>query len=215
MRKYSPILIAVVALSGCIGLTPSKDPTRFYLIAPPSSSDAPDGATFAGHQLSIGIRRIDTPDYLNSSKIAVRSGGYEIVYSEFNRWGEDMERAIARTIAHSLETSQGVNYVSIFPWPAELNHDCLLRLRFSNFEGADDGLVRIAGEWSVVDSASRSLLHLESFDMQGSWTPGDYESLAAALSELVYKLGKNIAGLAGSIEVDQSGQPVSRNSQGN
>ncbi len=214
MRKYCLILIASLFLSGCIGLSPSEDPTRFYLIAPPTDRTTSGSEATADSKINIGIRRVVAPEYLHSSKMAVRKGGYEISYSEFNRWGEDVERSIARTVAHSLEASPAIGFVSIFPWPTEVEHDYLLRLRFSNFEGGDDSVVRIAGEWSIIDVEGRRLVHFESFQMTGTWNTRDYGSLAEALSNLVYSLGENISRFVAQMVDDQSGQPVSRNSQG-
>lgn len=176
----SVAFVSLLLLQGCVGLQPTKDPTRYYLLN--SVSSDPTGS-LSEDGLRIGIRSIEMPSYLHASKIAVRRGSHEIVYSNFNRWGEDIDRAIARGISGELERQLEIYYISVFPWTTGLKHDYQIRASFTHFEGSFDGRILVAGSWVLIEPDSKAILATSPFRIERSWDSQTYSDLSAGLAE--------------------------------
>ncbi|MBL0171308.1 MAG: membrane integrity-associated transporter subunit PqiC [Gemmatimonadaceae bacterium] len=171
-------------LSGCFKLSRNSPAQQQYVlsgaripIAAPASADT-DG-------LTIGIRRIDLVPYLAMPAIVVRRGAHEIVTSQFHRWGEDLGEGINHTVAAHLTNAPPVKAVNVAPWAARSQHNFLLPLHVTRFEGvaesaATTGTVHVRTTWDIIRPFDGAVLVRGITDYQdGRFTMGDYESLVS------------------------------------
>ena len=189
-----PLLMVLLAagflLSGCAGLSlkPKPDATRFYVLEP----SLPPTHTVG--DLTMGMERINLPEYLQDSRIVVRESAHEIRYAEHHRWSERLDRAVSRFLMGTIPTQSPVSRVKPAPWADPHHIDYILSLSIHRMEGHRDGTIRLDASWELRHPREGMVLHAEQFSHQESGWDGkqDYATLAAALSHAIEQLGHAI-----------------------
>lgn len=183
------LLAAALSLGGCINLDPTPDPTRFYVLGTVTGSES----EVSNGGVTVGIREIGLPEYLMSSRIALRKGAHQIIYLPFERWGEDVAVSAARALATQLQAAPGTGRVSTFPWGPAVDPDFVVRVEFSHFEGSVDGHVYVSGRWTIIEPARNAVVASQSFSFPGRWDTTDYGDLAQALNASLQRVGQAIS----------------------
>ncbi len=185
-----PILLFLFfASSGCIDLAPQHDPTRIFVLNGDQASIPPAGQ--AG--LKVKISRIELPSYLNNSKMAARKGGLEITYSEFNRWGEDLDAAIGRNLLNALSANPDVSQATLFPAGEGGEFDIRVTVRIQRFEGENDNAAILKAQWEIADFNTREIIQTGKTNARRPWDGKDYATLAQGLSDTLNELGRDLS----------------------
>ncbi|WP_263784581.1 PqiC family protein [Salinibacter grassmerensis] len=195
-------LAGLVALSvtGCVRLLePRKSDATYYLLDSASAPDtvatqAPSADTMG---LRVGLRAPRLASYLDETRIVTRHGPNAIEFSEFHRWGEDLDQGIGRTVARALEARPGIRSVEMVPWPRGATFDYLLQLHVSGFEGvgprppepeADDdapppdGHTQMTVQWTIRQPEVDTVLaQATAHHRTEEWRVDDYGGLVARL----------------------------------
>ena len=172
------------ALYGCINLEPRENPTRFYVLGGPWEEDSPAQTTDG---LSIGMRQLNLAAYLQTPRMVLRQGPNRIRFSEFHRWGEDLDRGINRAVAGYLAAMEPVQRVDIVPWSPRVPHDYTVQLRVLRFEGVapdgqDSGAARLLITWEVRDPDDGDVVARGTTDFrEEGWDVRDFDALASML----------------------------------
>jgi uncharacterized protein len=188
--KFRNVTIAACSLifAACFNTAPIHDSVRRFIPSPDASrvivpvADVP----------AAGLRDVVLPEYLASSKIAVRTGGAELVYSDANLWGEPLSTSVTRVLAQRMRLRAGAEKIDVFPWKPGVARAAEIRVEFDAFEGDADGSIHVSGRFVVKDSAKDGAATVYPFACKGSWTAGDYTSLAKALGNAVDDLAGDI-----------------------
>jgi uncharacterized lipoprotein YmbA len=91
--KRSAVLVAMLAISGCASTPPT-------LVALPA---APAAATRdAGPGVSVLLREVTVPAYLDSSPVVVGRDGAALVVSKDTEWAERLSAGVARVLRDAL-----------------------------------------------------------------------------------------------------------------
>jgi uncharacterized lipoprotein YmbA len=191
-------VLAVSALSGACSLGRDSPALQQYVLG--RSEAAPAEATPAAG-LMLGVRRLDLAAYLASPAIVVRRGAHEITTSDFHRWGEDPGAGINRAVARHLAAGAGVRAVDVAPWAARSQHDYLIQLHVTRFEGvlpedpaATRGEAHVLATWEIIRPADGSVLARGTTDYrQAGWTAGDYAGLVALLDAGLRVVARDVA----------------------
>ncbi len=201
-RFFVPL--SLLALAGCFKLARTSPPLQQYVLSGARTPiTAPAPADTAG--LTVGMRRIDLASYLAMPAIVVRRGAHEIVTSQYHRWGEDLGEGINQTVAAHLTTASPVNAVNVAPWAARSQHDFLLQLHVSRFEGVADsaaatGTVHVRTTWDIIRPLDGAVLVRAITDYQGGrFTVGDYESLVTELNTALERVARDIGACLGRL----------------
>ncbi len=104
-------LFLVLFWVGCAWTHPNPDPIRYYILASPeiplsTMSPRPSGST------ALVLLPVDLPSYLQSKRMAIRTGSNELLYSDFDQWGERLDQGIARILENSLRTAVNIQSVT-------------------------------------------------------------------------------------------------------
>lgn len=171
-RRGFPVLLSVAlfALSGCLNLQPSPDPGRYYTLAPVVADAQP--------AVSLRVRVTQIPFYLQTKRLAVREGEFEIQYRDYERWTGPLEEMIERRVAARLADSA----------PEALDGS-LLRLRILQLEGSRDGHVRFVGEWELRAPSGGETIAGGRFAEERPWQVADVESLVSLQGALLDAFG--------------------------
>jgi uncharacterized lipoprotein YmbA len=180
------MMLGVLSATGCVSLGRDSPQLEQYVLGSgrsPTTAAASDDA--AG--MAIGIRRIDLAAYLATPSIVVRRGANQIIVSDFHRWAEDVGAGINREFAHHLRAAAGVGRVDIAPWPVRAQHDYLVQLHVTRFEGmadslASEGSAHVAATWDIIRPVDGGVVARGSTDHQRSgWRVHDYAALVVML----------------------------------
>lgn len=187
----------LISLSGCSWAHPSYDSIRYYILALPGSTNQILSPKEPGAVVVL-LNQVVVPSYLQSKRIAVRSGGNEIQYSDFDQWGERLDQGIARVMGETL--NRATNILSV----AHQQHggivpDWEIRTRILACEGVrvglSEGFIRFEMVWEI--SAAGGILqkvHRGGFNApRTAWNPNDTGELARLLSAAVVDAAVHLA----------------------
>jgi uncharacterized protein len=219
MRRTMVLMIAVaLALSACFSLGRDTPPLRQYVLAG-ASAVATDAAPPDPSGLTLGVRRLDLATYLTTESIVVRRGAHGMLTDDFNRWGEDPERGINRAFASHLAATAPVRAVDVSPWPVRSQHDYLVQLHVSRFEGvlpdslATVGEAHLRATWELSLPQNSRVVARGSTDYRADgWRAGDYAGLVGlldrGLDSMAGDIVRCIARAGAADPVDSSGAIV-------
>lgn len=195
--------LVVLSVTGCVRLLEPRqsDATYHVLNVPP----APNGPSADTTSLRVGLRQPRLVSYLNATRMVTRTDSNTIRFSEFHRWGEDLDQAIGRTAALALERQAGVQSVEVVPWPKGATFDYLVRLHVLRFEGvgpppdADDedsvpeGHSQAVVEWTILHPENETVLVRDRTQHRVTgWRVNDYQALASHLGTSLGVLAEDI-----------------------
>lgn len=200
------VSVGLVGLSvvGCVRLLePRKGDATYYLLDD-TQNLAPQPSDTTG--LAVGLRAPRLASYLTATRIVTRRGPHQIRFSEFHRWGEDLERGISRTVALALAEQDGIQPVEIVPWPRGATFDYIVQLHVLSFEGigpppdpeAEDapppeGHSQMVVQWTILDAEGDTVLARGlTRHQEENWRMGNYEALASNLGNALTVLAEDI-----------------------
>jgi len=225
-------VLAVAALAaGCVDLEPRQSNMRYYVLAgenpPPADTATSPEDEAAG--LAIGLRRLRIASYLDTPTIVTRMGPHEVHFAEFHRWGEDLPRAINRSVARHLTMHDGIARVDVVPWPERTEHAYVVQIHVFRFEGeapppppgeevdpderglrrvGEPGTVHVVATWEVVDPDTETVVvQGRTEEALEDWTVGDYGTLVQRLDESLRALATDIGVAVERVEASAGPAP--------
>lgn len=212
MTISPPAFLRMVALgvlltgaAGCVNLSPHESQTQYYVLgAEADTRTSLDLPSAAG--LSIALRPVRLASYLDSPALVTRLGPNQVQFAEFNRWGEDLRRAINRTVSGYIGAQLPVQRIDVVPLPSGARYDYVIQLRVLRFEGdaaaaspapseaaVRTGVVRMLTTWEVIDPASGVVLRRGTTDHEADgWPVGDYGALVNHLDTALERLARDL-----------------------
>ncbi len=199
-------IVTAVASVGCFKLSRESPRLQLYALggeattasAAQGMTATPGAASAARAPLSIGLRRLQLASYLSVPAVMVRRGANQLVASEFHRWGGDLDESINRAVASYLASALPVRSVDVAPWPSRVQHNFVVQLHVSRFEGAADstsadGRVHVVAGWDIIRPLNGALLMRgQTEDRAGTFRVGDYASLVGGLDAALAHVARDI-----------------------
>ncbi len=198
----------LLSLTGCFSLSRQAPPQHHYVlgVGDPAERAAlpPDRALEDSSGHVIGLRPLRLADYLATPFIVVRRGAHEVAFSEYHRWGEDLGRAINRTVAGRLAARTAPHRIEVAPWPAGTSPDQVIQLHILRFEGATredaasgEAEAHLLATWEILRPLDGAVLARGTTEVrEEGWSVGDFDGLVrlldAALETLVGDLAVNL-----------------------
>jgi uncharacterized protein len=196
--RWATLSVLLTAM-GCVSLGRESPPLEQYVLggghAEGGAAPSQDGAG-----MTIGIRRIGLASYLATPSIVVRNGANQIVVSDFHRWAEDVGEGINRAVARHIAAAGAVRAVAIAPWGVRAQHDYLLQLHVTRFEGmvdalAAEGSARVTATWEVIRAEDGTVAARGGTDfLRGGWRVDDYAALVVMLEAGLEELATDVLG---------------------
>jgi len=142
MKRLSALFLTLL-LSGCsfsLPLTGDRDEVRYYVLTAPN----PSGIEPAGGRL--GVMPVSLPGYLSRPQLVVREDdGVNIAVSDFDRWGEELGRGVARVLCDTL-SAEGISAV---PLRTGVQVDAKLMLDIRRLDGSLGGDIVLDAVWTL------------------------------------------------------------------
>ena len=181
------VVAIAVSLAGCLSSAPA---TRLYLLAPVTE---PEAAGRAAKPVTLSIREIRLPQYLDRPQIVTRDSGHRLQIAEFDQWGGNLREDMTRILAENLGRLLGSDRVFSAPHNVLLQPDYRVELEVLRFEREPGGQVRLAARWWLARGTDATLLLSREAAFSGTPHADSYDALVAAMSTVYGKLAGAIA----------------------
>ncbi|HEY3756341.1 MAG TPA: ABC-type transport auxiliary lipoprotein family protein [Opitutaceae bacterium] len=200
MKSVPCLLVAgVLALSACNVIpAPQEDPTRYFVLtdppAPPSAQPVPTEAA----RYRVGLRKIQTAQFLQAPEMVVRRGANEIELSEYNRWGETLDAGLGRILHEELAAAPQVSEAVSQPFSLSNPPEFEISVNVLHCEGSAGGEEGRAARFEAVveiyslGTEPRLLVRKVFSAPPVEWDGHSYGQLAGDLSQDVAELGRQI-----------------------
>lgn len=183
------LCISLAILSGCA----SSKPTRFYTLSSLVKSETATKTTPTEQDISIGIRPVRLPEYLDRPQIITLTSTNKLKLAEFNKWAEPLNENISRVLMENLSTLLSTDYVFMFPWNRARSVEYRVEVDVIRFEGTLGDRITLKAKWTVFgdygkkESMTRTTSYTERIEGQ------DYGAMVAAMSRTLEGLSRDIA----------------------
>jgi len=179
-------LLSVFGFVGCKSFRPVEDLTRYYVL---SATTTASTGVHSNQGLAIGLAPINIPDYLQNTRIAIRTGTNEIYYSEQRQWAEHLAKGIQRVLASDLSTLLPSARLITSAWQ---NGDVKAEVHVSihRFELDETGEATLECEWRLLSPTDGHVLRLDHAVISKKGSPlgknptGAVNTLSQTLAEL-------------------------------
>lgn len=183
-RPVAVLGVVPFVLSGCLGLEPQPDRTRFYVLTAEAERVSPtEGADLA-------VRRLELPGYLDSSQIVFRVAEHEVSYRSLHRWGGALDAMLNQALTDALNQARPDWRVVSGPTTGV---PLLLDIRVLRFEGGPGNSAHFAFEWELMRTGERSSAGHGRIVHSAPWNGEDVAALVAALADLIQAAAAELA----------------------
>ncbi len=145
-------LLALLVLTGCLGLKAKPDPSRYYVLG---------GGAGAGGRTEINCAKmvivgpVTLAGHLDNPRIARRIGEHEIDYSDWHFWGAPLSRAVPRRLISSLSGAMPDTCVFSYREASPDQNSIRLELSIEQFELTDSSTAVVAASWRITSGAEK------------------------------------------------------------
>ena len=196
MKKKSLVRSALIGVSlsllmswGCA----SSPASRFYTLSSLSGPVKAKAEQSLSQGPTIGVGPIRFPDYLDRPGIVTRSSGNTIEIAEFDLWAGSLKDDFIRVLAEDLSILLETEKMVLYPYIGVVPIDFRIGMNLNRFEGAPGDRVVLGATWVVLQGPDKKEGIVQKSEITEPVSGSDYQSLVAAQSRAVEKLGREIA----------------------
>lgn len=183
------LFFLLMAISGC-GSTP---PSKFYTLHSLGDLGTKQQSTAAVPGISVGIRPIEIPDYLDRTQIVTRDGLNELKIAEFERWSGSLRENINMILAENISILLASDRILSYPWDPAVKIDYWIAVNVIRLEGVPGDHVSLKAQWTISNSKEDKETVIRISDLREKISENSYEAMVAAMSRTFESLSREIA----------------------
>jgi uncharacterized lipoprotein YmbA len=185
MKYTSWCVLPIAALLAACASNPDRS---VYVMPAPTSVKT--GVPAAPGTLTLKLRPVILPDYLDTTDLVTRTGQYGIAVSQTGRWGERLSRGVTRALADDL--GRRLPGMIITDGPAQMP-SAQIQVTVSAFDVTTVTSVLVAS-WTITGQGDdhAPVMHNGTFTVSVA-PPGGDLAVVAAMAETVDELSDEIA----------------------
>lgn len=181
----SCVLMTVV--SGCRSLTPA---VTYYTLGSPPSIQPASNRTRA---LTIGIRSVELPGYMERTQMVIRTGPHQLEVSSLHRWADYPDRMVQQALNENLQMLLPSARVVGSPSPMGLEADIVLSFHFLELIGTADKRMLLSVRWTIVGEGIPSSVQSHRTTLSETLSGPGFDDLAAAHERVLERLSREVA----------------------
>ena len=190
-RTTSAGLMVALLVSACLVACASQPiEVREYVLTATASSGP---SSIAGRDLAIGVGPVIVPRYLRRSEIVTRVGANVLRASDTHRWGEVLDRGLARVVAENLAVLVSATQVGSYPWRDTAPMHSRVSIDVQRFERTSDGTVFLEAGWAVHQDLEANAFVRRKASIVEEVGSSDYAAAVGAMSRAAAGLSQEIA----------------------
>ncbi|MCB2145374.1 MAG: PqiC family protein [Deltaproteobacteria bacterium] len=178
----------IIGLSGCRSFTPS---VTYYLLNPVDIGKISPAEAQGKRILTVGIRPIELPGYINRVQMVRRTGQNQLEVSSSHRWADYPDRMIQRVLGENLQILMADARVTSAPWPAGFKPDATVDFTFLELIGTTEKTVLLSALWTITGQGDPLPSHRTT--LSEAMTGTGFDDLAAAHSRALEALCREVA----------------------
>ncbi|WP_461536154.1 PqiC family protein [Spongorhabdus nitratireducens] len=179
-------LLFVAVLSAGCNTTPNYSYFTLKALAEPVNNSA----TAKPAHLTVGIIPVKVPEWLDNKKITYSDGGYRILQTGHQRWGEPLPQLLTRTLAANLMQLQPGLTVLSGPWDVSRRPQERIRVEVLELSVSAKKLVLVT-RWQVEsDHHQDQLVKVSRLELV--LVDRESETVARGVSDLLTRLAADI-----------------------
>ncbi len=188
-RLASLAMIVALVLTGCA----NTQPTFFYTLSAETAPTA-EGPGAEPNTPVIGVANSVLPGYLDRPQIVSRTSANAMELDEFHRWAEPLDSLFSRVLAQNLAGLLGADAIVEPAGNRTEIFDYLVEVDVLRFDTQALQTAILDARWRLVDAErDRVVERGQFFASEPVAAPGDYETVAAAMSRVVAALSRDVA----------------------
>lgn len=188
-----PLLLLLALLSlGC-----ARSPSTSWYLLSGGAPEAPHSATAVATPkgagpLTVQLRRVDIPGYLDRAGIVTREAGdVQIKVAEFHSWAEPLSTGMQRALSAALLPLLAQGDVLLQALDDDSRGPLQAFVQVQRLDGSMGGQAQLEARWSLRTQQDVTLARGAFVDSEPAGT--DYASLVRAQSALVRRLAESMA----------------------
>ena len=189
--RFSLVLMTVLlglVGSGCLNLKPVEDQIRYFVL---SSMDRTGDPVYPDtSNVAIGLEPVIVAPYLTRPWVVQRTGENELMYSDFYKWSETMDRGIQKVMVDNLGQLLGTDRILVSAWRRDAVH-YEVRLVILQFDVDTDGKTVLEAQWTI--EGNQPIAGQQSIVKHGPSVASDPAGAAATMSAALADLSRAIA----------------------
>ena len=186
LRRVMYLTLAIICVTGCRS---SGAPISYYLIDPINSP-----ALTQEQGLSVEIRDLHVPQYLERFQIAMRAGSNQLVFSDNHQWAETLQKNLMRTTARNFATLLNTADIGTPLSRSSSRADYVVEIYVDQFDQSTVGSVVLAGHFQIIGGQPYKVLATQSFSLSGDQvSQGDYPMMVASMQKLLFEMCNSAA----------------------
>ncbi|MBC2711812.1 MAG: membrane integrity-associated transporter subunit PqiC [Desulfosarcina sp.] len=179
----------IAAFSGCRSMTP---PVTYYTLSSIPGQMA-ESETDASGVITIGIRPVELPGYINRTQMVTRSGPHQLEISSLHRWADYPDRMVQKVLGENLQALMPHARVVNATWPVGLKPDVTVSFQFLELIGISDKKMLLNAVWTVAHGDSLSVVQSHRTILSEPMPSSGFDDLAAAHSRVLEALCRAVA----------------------
>ncbi|MGH7848005.1 MAG: PqiC family protein [Candidatus Binatia bacterium] len=184
------VLVSVLVLSGC-GFGGRELPARLYMLTPLSVQGIYPSP--GGRRPGIWVGPVTLPQYTNRPQIVTGNTGPAVQRAFSALWAEPLQDNFVRVLAENLSLLLVTDQVAIFPWTSPAPLDYQVTVDVTQFLGELGGDASLTARWTIVGKSGKEVLARKKSIFSQPTKSQDYDGFAAAMSQNVASLSREIA----------------------
>jgi len=189
-QRWSAIVLSValaLTVLGCGQTEPSRLYTLSDLTTNKTAPNKPNG-------IAVGVGPVTLPQYLDRAQIVVRQSANRLEASEFDRWAEPLKTTVPRVLTENLSVLLVTDRVYSLPRRQRVALDYSVVIDVARFEPTPAGTVSLVARWQIFGSDDKKrLADGKTVVERDGAAPGDFEAMAALMSDALIILSRDIA----------------------
>jgi hypothetical protein len=183
------LVIGLLFLDGCLGKSQSP---RFYTLSTLTEDKAMAKSDTPARDAIIGIGPIKLADYLDQSKLVIRTGDNRLLKAEFDLWAGALKDNLTNVLAENIGLLLPTERIYIYPWRLSEPIDYQIILDVVRFDGDFGKDAWLVARWSIVGGKDKELVAVNRSSIREPVTGSGYEALVTAQSRALAKLSREI-----------------------
>ncbi len=189
IRAVAPGLILMTFMA-CAANAPS----RFYVLSPLTGTGGGPEMASDMRQVTIGIRPVELPAYLDRQEIVTRVSVNELHLAGFDEWAEPLADNFTHVLIENLSILLSTDSFIILHSRGPEPIDYRVQVEVIRFDGSLGGDASLLTRWTIVGKDDKKILLTKKSAFKEAAEGPDYEALIAAQSRTLEALSREIAG---------------------
>jgi len=186
-KRHLGLLMAALLFACSTPIVP-----RYYVLSPLQL--VADTPTAASRRLSVAIRDLQLPQYLERPQLVLRGGDHRIQLVEDAQWAGNLQQDMVRVLLENLGYFLGSDRVFSSPNSATFKPDFKIDIDILRFERDSTGRVLLVARWWLLRGNDGALLETQIVRLAGDpLASRSNESLVASMSAVYGDFARAVA----------------------